>query len=199
MKLLVGACGSSHVGLLPVYLQLVRRQLDASIRVIMTESAQYFMPASTLTTFSGSPVYTHEDRVQEDGSALHIALAAWADHVLVLPATASLMFKVSHGASDDLLTTTLLASARPATIAPAMNLSMWRSGPVKRNLETLEQDGHRILVGPSCPATHESDPHAQGGISPTPRLVVSHLAEVQRLLNLEAPNDLPERLGASNA
>ena len=180
MKLLICASGSAHVGLLPAYVQLFRRQLGASIQIVLSRTAEQFMPRSILTAFTGGPVHSFRDEVRPTGQALHMELSEWADRILVLPATANTLYRLSHGAADDLLSTTVLASPRPVTIAPAMHLNMWRSAAVQRNVATLQQDGHHVLVGAKCAPTHREGDADSQGLCPTPRLVLTHLLHVTR-------------------
>ena len=84
---------------------------------------------------------------QEFDSA-HIALADWAQIVVVAPATADIIAKAANGICDDLLSTTLCVSwSKPTLFAPAMNTRMWDHPAVKRNIETLKQMGVH-LIGP---------------------------------------------------
>jgi phosphopantothenoylcysteine decarboxylase/phosphopantothenate--cysteine ligase len=78
----------------------------------------------------------------------HIALARWAELIVVAPATADLIARLSHGLADDLLTTLCLATDAPIALAPAMNHRMWEAAATQANVETLRQRGVRLL-GPA--------------------------------------------------
>jgi len=127
--------------------ELVRRLLEhgASVDVVMTKSACRFITPSTMQALSGRPVLTDlwDDRAHN--SMAHINLTREADLVLVAPATANFMVKLSHGLADDLLSTLCLASNIPIMVAPAMNREMWLAPPTQRNVTQLREDGIQIL------------------------------------------------------
>lgn len=119
--------------------ELVRRLQDAgaSVHVVMTAAAQEFITPLTLQALSGNPVHTTLlDPAAEAGMG-HIQLARWADVVLIAPASADFMARLTHGQGDDLLTTICLATAAPIAIAPAMNQGMWKNPSTQANLQTL--------------------------------------------------------------
>jgi phosphopantothenoylcysteine decarboxylase/phosphopantothenate--cysteine ligase len=130
--------------------EFVRRLQDqgASVRVIMTRAAMEFITPLTLQALSGHPVHTELlDPAAEAGMG-HIALARWADVVVVAPATADFLARLAQGHGDDLLTTVCLATAAPVLLAPAMNQAMWRNAATQANVATLAQRGIR-LWGPA--------------------------------------------------
>lgn len=123
--------------------QLKKR--GAQVRVVLTRHACEFVPPLSFETLSGNPAYTDgQDRRYEIG---HVALAKWADAMVVAPATANILAKAACGIADDLLSTTLVANAAPVLFAPAMNAAMWRSPATQANLETLRGRGAHF-VGP---------------------------------------------------
>ncbi|GAC21931.1 bifunctional phosphopantothenoylcysteine decarboxylase/phosphopantothenate--cysteine ligase CoaBC [Paraglaciecola arctica] len=129
---------------------LVRKLIakGAKVRVVMTESAKEFVSPLALQAVSGNPV--SDDLLDKDAEAAmgHIELARWADKLLVAPATANFMAKLTHGLADDLLSTLCLATPAPIVIAPAMNQQMWLADATQANLKILEQ--RRIqLLGPA--------------------------------------------------
>ena len=123
--------------------QLKKR--GAQVRVVLTRHACEFVPPLSFETLSGNPAYTDgQDRRYEIG---HVALAKWADVMVVAPATANILAKAACGIADDLLSTTLVANAAPVLFAPAMNAAMWRNPATQANLETLRGRGAHF-VGP---------------------------------------------------
>lgn len=123
--------------------QLKKR--GAQVRVVLTRHACEFVPPLSFETLSGNPAYTDgQDRRYEIG---HVALAKWADAMVVAPATANILAKTACGIADDLLSTTLVANAAPVLFAPAMNAAMWRNPATQANLETLRGRGVHF-VGP---------------------------------------------------
>jgi len=120
---------------------LVRRLQDqgAIVRVVMTQGAQAFITPLTMQALSGNPVHT--DLLDTDAEAAmgHIELARWADLVLVAPASANFIARLTHGAADDLLTTVCLATKAKVAISPAMNQAMWHNQATQDNLNHLRQ------------------------------------------------------------
>ncbi|USB34607.1 bifunctional phosphopantothenoylcysteine decarboxylase/phosphopantothenate--cysteine ligase CoaBC [Paenibacillus sp. YPG26] len=116
-------------------------QSGAEVKVIMTESATRFITELTLQALSRGPVYTDTFDEKDPAVISHIDLADWADLVLVAPATANIIAKMSAGIADDMLSTTLLATQAPVMIAPAMNVHMYQHPAVVRNLADLAARG----------------------------------------------------------
>lgn len=130
--------------------ELVRRlrDLDAEVRVVMTEGATHFVSPTTFQALSGQAVRVSLWDAQAEAAMGHIELARWAERILVAPASADLLARLAHGMADDLLTTLCLASAAPLYLAPAMNQQMWAHPAVQANIATLRQHGAQLL-GPA--------------------------------------------------
>ncbi|MGV6815855.1 MAG: bifunctional phosphopantothenoylcysteine decarboxylase/phosphopantothenate--cysteine ligase CoaBC [Thiotrichales bacterium] len=120
----------------------------AEVRVVMTDSAQQFFSATTLQALSGQPVRTDLFDMAHEAAMGHIELARWPDRVLVAPASANSLARIAHGLADDLLSTLVLATDRPVTVAPAMNHLMWSNAATQRNIAVLHELGIQIL-GPA--------------------------------------------------
>ncbi|WP_458070560.1 bifunctional phosphopantothenoylcysteine decarboxylase/phosphopantothenate--cysteine ligase CoaBC [Rhodanobacter sp. BL-MT-08] len=131
--------------------ELVRRlrDLDADVRVVMTEGATHFVSATTFQALSGQSVRVSLWDAQGEAAMGHIELARWAERILVAPASADILARLAHGLADDLLTTLCLASAAPLYVAPAMNQQMWAHPSVQANVDTLRQRGVHLL-GPAA-------------------------------------------------
>jgi phosphopantothenoylcysteine decarboxylase/phosphopantothenate--cysteine ligase len=131
--------------------ELVRRlrDLDAQVRVVMTERATHFVSPTTFQALSGQSVRVSLWDEQAEAAMGHIELARWAERILIAPASADLIARLAHGLADDLLTTLCLASAAPLYLAPAMNQQMWAHPAVQANIETLRQRGTQLL-GPAA-------------------------------------------------
>ena len=123
--------------------ELVRR--GAKVRVVMTGNACKFVAPLTFETLSGNPVATELFWVPGEFEIGHIALAEFAELVVIAPATAKIIGKMAAGIADDLLTTVLLATDTPILICPAMNAKMYANSIVKENLARLVSRGHTIL------------------------------------------------------
>lgn len=129
---------------------LIRRLQDrgAEVRVMMTQGACQFITPLTLQTLSGFPVALNLLDADEESTMGHIALARWADWILVAPASADTLARLVHGRADDVLTATILASETPLAIAPAMNNKMWSHPATVDNLSILKQRD-AIFLGPA--------------------------------------------------
>lgn len=130
--------------------EIIRRlqDLGAEVRVVMTRAAQEFITPLTLQALSGNPVHTDLLDPAAEAAMGHIELARWADLVLVAPASADFIARLSIGQGDDLLSTVCLATAAPIALAPAMNQGMWHAASTQDNLTLLRQ--RRVhLFGPA--------------------------------------------------
>ena len=126
---------------------LVRRLKDHGfdVRVVMTQGALAFITPLTFQALSGNPVHTTLlDPAAEAGMG-HIELARWADLILIAPASANTLARLSSGLADDLLSTLVLATKAPIWLAPAMNQQMWANQITQRNLNTLQDVGMQII------------------------------------------------------
>ena len=129
---------------------LIRRLRDegAEIRVVMTRGATEFITALTLQTLSGHPVAIELLDADQESAMGHIALARWADWVLIAPGSADTIARLAQGRGDDLLTALCLATESPIAVAPAMNNKMWANAQTQNNLAQLRQRGVQI-IGPA--------------------------------------------------
>lgn len=121
----------------------------AKVRVCMTASAQQFITPLTMQALSGHQVHSDLLDPQAELGMGHIELARWADAIVIAPATANTLAKITYGLADDLLTTVCLASKAPLAIAPAMNQQMWHNAATQHNVQTLQQRGVRVF-GPAA-------------------------------------------------
>lgn len=126
--------------------ELVRRLKDhgADIRVVMTEGAKAFITPLTLQAVSGNHVADSLLDTQAELAMGHIELAKWADLVVIAPATADIIARITAGMANDLLATICLATNAPIAIAPAMNQQMWHAPATSANMNTLSQRGLHI-------------------------------------------------------
>ena len=117
-----------------------------TVQVVATNNAFKFIGKTTLEALSGNPVsIVDPDLFTDVDQVKHIALAKSADLVVVAPATASFLAKMTSGIADDLLTTTVLAATCPVIVAPAMHTEMWENKATVANMETLESRGVTIV------------------------------------------------------
>jgi phosphopantothenoylcysteine synthetase/decarboxylase len=145
-KVVVGVTGGIAAYKAPGVIRRLR-EAGHEVKAIATAAALRFIPEETLAVAAGESIHTDETWWERSGRVEHVSLARWADLVLVAPATADAMARVSIGLGDDLLYATILAGARRILWAPAMNPEMWSSPATRRNVEILRGWGHRF-VGP---------------------------------------------------
>lgn len=126
--------------------RLLRKQ-GAQVRVVMTHAAMQFVSPLTFQALSGHSVHTELLDVDEEHAMGHISLARWADVLLIAPATANTLAKLSHGLADDLLSTLYLAATCPVYVAPAMNQAMWHKPVTQENIQKLISHGV-MIIGP---------------------------------------------------
>lgn len=129
-----------------VHLVRLLTKAGHDVTVVPTEDALRFVGTPTWEALSRHPVTTsvHDDVAR----VRHVALGQGADLVVVAPATANSIAKITAGIADDLLGTTLLATEAPVLLAPAMHAEMWRNAATQANIATLRSRGMH-LVGPS--------------------------------------------------
>ena len=120
------------------------KKSGASVRVVMTKSAEEFITPLTLQALSGNRVSTELLDAEAEAAMGHIELAKWADGILIAPATANTLARISSGRGDDLLSTVTLAFDGPVSLAPAMNQAMWLDKRTQENLEKLIQQDFGI-------------------------------------------------------
>jgi phosphopantothenoylcysteine decarboxylase/phosphopantothenate--cysteine ligase len=123
----------------------------AIVQVVMTDAATHFITPVTMQALSGNPVVTDQWDARVSNNMPHIDLTRDADAIVIAPCSADFIFKLAHGACNDLLST--LCVARPETlrllVAPAMNVEMWQNPATKRNIAQLRADRIAVL-GPDA-------------------------------------------------
>src|SRR5690606_32928613 len=128
--------------------ELVRElgRRGAEVRVVMTQAATRFVGKMTLAGISGQPPV---DDLWDDRYAgeVHVELGAWADAIVVAPATMNLLARAATGLVNDALLATIACARGPVLFAPAMHHRMWGAGATQRAVETLRADGF-AFVGP---------------------------------------------------
>jgi phosphopantothenoylcysteine decarboxylase/phosphopantothenate--cysteine ligase len=117
-----------------------------SVQVVVTTNATRFIGTTTLEALSHNRVQIVDPDLFTDVEGVkHVALAKSADLIVVAPATASFIAKVTAGIADDLLTTTVLTATCPVIIAPAMHTEMWENRATQQNISTLRDRGLLIV------------------------------------------------------
>ncbi len=120
---------------------------DFDVQVVMTESASQFITPLTFQALSGKEVLTSLWKSNTSNGMSHIELSRNYDLIVIAPASANFLAKLTHGFADDLLSSLCLARNCPIAVAPAMNVHMWTNQATQRNVSQLQQDGV-IFFGP---------------------------------------------------
>jgi phosphopantothenoylcysteine decarboxylase/phosphopantothenate--cysteine ligase len=130
-------------------LELIRllKKHDAEVKTILTKSAKEFVTPLSVASLSKEKVYDDLFNIENEAEMDHISLSRWADVVLVAPATANTISKLSTGSSDDLASTVILASDKNIFLTPAMNIRMWEHPSTIQNINKLKSYGYKI-IGP---------------------------------------------------
>ena len=131
-------------------IELIRllRKANAQVRVVLTPAAAEFVTPLTLQAISGNAVAQSLLDPQAELAMGHIELAKWADAVLIAPASADFIARLTVGMANDLLSTICLATSAPIFLAPAMNQQMYRQAITQQNLTALLSRGIQ-LIGPN--------------------------------------------------
>jgi len=130
-------------------LELIRslKKKGAKVKTILTKSATEFITPLSIVSLSQEKVYQDLFGAENEAEMDHISLSRWSDVILVAPATANTISKLSNGSSDDLASTVILASDKDIFLTPAMNVRMWEHPSTKENLKKLKKFGYKI-IGP---------------------------------------------------
>src|SRR3954463_1156781 len=143
-EIIVAVCGGiAAYKVADVVSKLV--QSGAGVSVVMTKEATQFVTPLTFEALSGRKVRSDTFDLVDTSDPQHIALTERSDLMLVAPATANMLAKVSHGLCDDLVILMISASACPVVFAPAMNNRMWEHPVTKENVAKLQRIGYRMI------------------------------------------------------
>ena len=119
--------------------------IPGEVTCVLTEGGSKFVTPLALAALSENPVHTTLWDLKNEVEMGHIQLSRQADLVVVCPATADLLAKMTAGIADDLATTLLLATDKPVLTVPAMNVKMWQHAATSRNIETLRAAGVVVM------------------------------------------------------
>ncbi len=130
-------------------LELIRllKKKGSSVKTILSKNANKFVTPLSVTALSQEKVYTDLFDPISEAEMDHISLSRWADIILIAPATANTLSKISNANADDLASTVLLAADKEFYIAPAMNVRMWKNKSNQNNVNILKNMGHEF-IGP---------------------------------------------------
>ncbi len=147
-KILLGVCGG-----IAAYKAcgLVRelKKLNCEVRVVMTPTSTQFVSPLTFSTLSENEVMVNifpaDPSSNTNYSVNHIKLALWADLILIAPATANTIAKITYGFADNLLTSLVLATRCPVALCPSMDVDMYQNHATQNNLNLLRKRGCYII------------------------------------------------------
>ena len=145
--ILVAVCGGIAAYKSAEFVRALQRA-GAQVRVVMTQSATNFITPLTFQALSGYPVHTSDNGSFDKAGMDHIALARWSDAIVIAPATANIIAKITNGVADSFVSALCLAHQGPLAIAPAMNQAMWNNSATQQNIATLKERGVS-LFGPA--------------------------------------------------
>ncbi len=145
-KILLIICGGISAYKSLEVIRLLKKR-GAIVKTILTKSAKEFVTPLSVSSLSQEKVYDDLFNVENEAEMDHISLSRWSDLILVAPATANTISKLSVGSSDDLASTVMLASNKDIFLTPAMNVRMWEHPSTKENLNKLKKYGYKI-IGP---------------------------------------------------
>ena len=144
MKILLGVTGSIAAYKSALLARLFIKD-GHEVKIIMTDSARYFITPLTLSTLSKNPVLSHLFDKDTGEWVNHVALARWADAIVIAPLSANTLAKMANGICDNLLLTTYLSATCPVYFAPAMDVDMYKHPATQANINTLiARDNHMI-------------------------------------------------------
>jgi phosphopantothenoylcysteine decarboxylase / phosphopantothenate---cysteine ligase len=128
-------------------LDLIRllKKTDYQITPVMTKGAEEFITPLLVSSIAGEKVLDRLFSVEDESKIGHINLSRQNDVIVIAPATADFIAKMAGGLADDLASSVVLAANKPIFIAPAMNEKMWLNKQTQKNLQTLRENGVRIL------------------------------------------------------
>jgi len=145
-KILLIICGGISAYKSLEIIRLLKKQ-NVQVKTILTKSAKEFVTPLSVASLSQEKVYEDLFNPENEAEMDHISLSRWADIILVAPATANTISKLSAGSSDDLASTVILASNKDIFLVPAMNVRMWEHPATKENLNKLKSYQYKI-IGP---------------------------------------------------
>lgn len=143
-NIVLGVCGGIAAYKVATLIRLLIKK-EANVQVLMTKEATEFITALTLSTLSKNPVLIdyYDPNTGEWNNHVHLGLQA--DLLIIAPATANTLAKLTNGICDNLLTATYLSAKCPVYLAPAMDLDMWKHPATQHNINSLISFGNNII------------------------------------------------------
>ena len=121
------------------------RRSGCEVKVVMSPDAGHFITPLSLQTLSSNKVVTDMFEKQEEWDVCHVSLAAWADLILIAPASADMISKLACGLANCIVSATVLAGKAKVLIAPAMNDRMYKHRAIQENIARLKKFGYKFI------------------------------------------------------
>jgi phosphopantothenoylcysteine synthetase/decarboxylase len=176
-NILLGITGSVGVIEIHQYIQRLKEEYQCSISVITTQSAKEFINVETLKYFIDGELYENLFDKEKEHTVPHVHLTEKADLFLIIPCTANVIGKVANGISDDLLTTSILASNCPVVFVPNVNHIVKTRKIYQKNIQTLKNEGFFVLESDEV-GIKLSSGKSISGVMPNPYNLITMLEEV---------------------
>lgn len=120
-------------------------QAGHEVRVVLTDNALEFITPLAFQAIGRNHVYTNTFKEEDPSVISHINIGEWADIIVVAPITANTISKLACGIYDNMLLNVLAANTKPVILAPAMNVDMYNQPAIRRNMQTLMDDGYHFI------------------------------------------------------
>lgn len=120
-------------------------QAGHEVRVVLTDNALEFITPLAFQAIGRNHVYTNTFKEEDPSVISHINIGEWADIIVVAPITANTISKLACGIYDNMLLNVLAANTKPVILAPAMNVHMYNQPAIRRNMQTLMDDGYNFI------------------------------------------------------
>jgi len=153
------------------------KKLNAFVTVVMTESATKFVTPLTFQAISQNKVYDNLFDENNGPDIKHITVGQNADLIVVAPATANIIGKLSNGIADEMVTTTIIASNAPKLLVPAMNTNMYENSIVQENLRKLNDYGYNYMIPESGSMAMKEEGKGIGRL-PDPEKIIDQILNV---------------------
>lgn len=182
LNVVVGVSGAIAATAAPALIAALQRR-GHTVEVCVTPTAQRFVALDALTALVQREVGTSMWPRAPHQPVPHVALAAWADLMIVYPASGTTIARIAHGEFSELVAAVALTTRAPVVLVPSLNEAMLAASPVQHNLDQLREDGFAIVHG--VPSHEVSDApsvrDATGGAAPAPGEVVATIETLRQM------------------
>lgn len=147
MNVLLGVSGGvAAYKMLSVASMLIKE--GHAVEVCMTNGATKFITPLAFEAIIHRKVVLNDSDFLHGCANQHIELAKWSDIMIIAPATANTIAKLSHGIADNIVTLTALANNKLKIVMPAMNNIMYEAQITQENIKKLEKLENYIVIEP---------------------------------------------------